>query len=70
MLVVLVQSVIRRFPNSFCPVGKIRDRTHGCKGRLLKVREGKRNPKGYMRGPRQNLEAKRTCFCSSDAFKT
>jgi hypothetical protein len=35
---VLVHSVIRRLPNSLCPLGRMHGRTHGCKGSLLKVR--------------------------------
>jgi hypothetical protein len=35
----LVQSVIRRLPNSLCPVGRIHCRMHGCKWSLLKVGE-------------------------------
>jgi hypothetical protein len=34
-------SVIRTFPNSLCPIGKIHDGTPGCKCSLLKVRKGK-----------------------------
>jgi hypothetical protein len=37
MITALVQSVIRRLPNSLCPTRK----NHGCKRSLLKVREGK-----------------------------
>jgi hypothetical protein len=41
ILTALVQSVIRRLPNSFCPSGRIHGRTHGCKWSLLKIRNGK-----------------------------
>jgi hypothetical protein len=41
MLTALVQSVIRRLPNSLCPAGRIHRRTRGHKWSLLKVREGK-----------------------------
>jgi hypothetical protein len=41
MLTALVQSVIRRFPNSLYPRGRIHGRTHGYKGSLLNVRKGK-----------------------------
>jgi hypothetical protein len=41
LLVVLVQSVIRRFPILCVQCGRIHDRTCGYKWSLLKVREGK-----------------------------
>jgi hypothetical protein len=41
VITALVQSVIRRFPNSLCPAGRIYHRMHGCKWSLLKVRKGK-----------------------------
>jgi hypothetical protein len=41
MLMLLVQSMIRRLPNSLCPTGSIHHRTHGCKWSSLKVRKGK-----------------------------
>jgi hypothetical protein len=37
----LVQSVIRRLPNSLYPVGRIHYRTHGHRWSLLKVRKEK-----------------------------
>jgi hypothetical protein len=37
----LVQSVIRRLPDSLCPSGRIHGRTHGYKWSLLKARKGK-----------------------------
>jgi hypothetical protein len=52
VLMALVQSVIRRLPNSLCPMGRIHGRTHGCKWSLLKVREGKY--KREHEGPRWN----------------
>jgi hypothetical protein len=41
MLKALVQSMIRRHPNSLCPEGRIHCRTCGYKWGLLKVRKGK-----------------------------
>jgi hypothetical protein len=35
----MVQSVIRRLPNSLCPVGRIHGKTCGCKWSLLKLKE-------------------------------
>jgi hypothetical protein len=53
----------------FCvPLGRIHSRTCGCKGSLLKVREGK--CKREHCGCRWNLEAKRACCFSPGAFQT
>jgi hypothetical protein len=41
MLMVLVQSMIRRLPNFVCPKGRIHHRTYGCKWSLLEVSRGK-----------------------------
>jgi hypothetical protein len=41
VLMPLVQSVIRRLPNSLCPTGRVHRRTRGCKWSLLKVRREK-----------------------------
>jgi hypothetical protein len=41
MLMVLVQAVVRRLPDSLCPIGRIHSRTCGGKGGLLKARKGK-----------------------------
>jgi hypothetical protein len=63
LLMVLVESVIRRLPNSFSPV-TIHGRTHEYKWSLLKVREG--NYKAEQGG---DLEAENTCLSFSGAFK-
>jgi hypothetical protein len=55
LLTVLGQSMIKRLPNSLCPVGRIHPRTHEYK-------LGKGNTKGNMIRSRWNLEAKRACF--------
>jgi hypothetical protein len=41
VLMMLVESVIRRLQNSLCLKGRIHRRTHGCKWNLLKVRKVK-----------------------------
>jgi hypothetical protein len=56
----LVQSLIRRLPNSLSHVEESIARTCGYKWSLLKVREGKY--KGGHDGPSWNLEAKRVDF--------
>jgi hypothetical protein len=50
----LVQSVIRRLPNSLCPSGRTHGRTHGWKWSLLKVREGSMMDAGGLCRQREN----------------
>jgi hypothetical protein len=65
----MMQSVIRRLPNSLCPARKKPWQvTRGCKQTLLKVREG--NYKREHGGPRWKLEAEIACFSFLGAFKT
>jgi hypothetical protein len=68
MLMVLVQSIIRRLPNSLYPGGKNPLQQHRCKCSLLKVRKGKY--KGEYGGPRWSLLAKSVFFHSLGVFKT
>jgi hypothetical protein len=56
VLMAMVQSVIRRIPNSLCSTWR-NPWQDTCKCSLLKVREG--NCKREHGGPRWNLEAKR-----------
>jgi hypothetical protein len=51
---VVIQSVIRRFPNSLCPTWKHPGRTHGCNEVYCKL--GKEITKGHS-GARWKLEA-------------
>jgi hypothetical protein len=62
---VLVQSVIKRLPNTLYPTRKNTCRTHGCKGSLLKVKKEKY--KGKHGGSQKLREPD---LCSSGAFKT
>jgi hypothetical protein len=68
MLMVLVQSVIRRLPNSLSHREESMTRTCRCKWSLFQVRKGKY--KGSMVGPRRNLGVERACFSSPSTFKT
>jgi hypothetical protein len=68
MLMMLVQSEIRRLPNCFCAVGRILCKKCGCKGSLLKVREEKY--KGEHGGHRWSLLAEKDSFSFSGTFKT
>jgi hypothetical protein len=56
---VLVQSVIRRLPNSLYTTRKNPWQDIWCKGSLLKVREEK---KGSILGPRWNLRKNVSAF--------
>jgi hypothetical protein len=68
VLVVVVESVIRRLPNSLCPTRNNSWQDRWYKWSLLKVREGKykKEPGGHS----WNLQAERACFSSPVAFKT
>jgi hypothetical protein len=67
VLMVLVQSVLRRLLNSLSHVEESMPRHVGVNGIYYKL--GKRNTKGSMVGP-GGSQKPRVCFFCSGAFKT